>query len=171
MWTIDREREKEHARKFLGTSDPSELEAVVDAVHDLLESGTVTEQTIAAFRRGFIDGGTGTWESTGSWLRKATGEYPELSELWLEFASHRLATKRFRAAAFVRDMPKELATILFPRFLADPSAKVRSKVAGDQHDTKSNWVAPLLRERRAVEDDTTVLESIDFSLDSITSST
>jgi hypothetical protein len=167
MWTIDREREKEHARKFLGFNDPSALETVIDAVHDLMVSGAVTEQTTAAFRRGFIDGGGGTWESTGSWLRKAAREYPVLSELWLEFASHRSATKRFRVAAFVRDMPEEVARTLFLQCLSDSSAKVRSKVAADQHDTKCHWVAPLLRERRVIETDASVLESIDFALDSI----
>ena len=169
MWTIGREREKDHARKFLGTSDPSALEAVIDAVHDLMEAGVVTDQTITAFRRGFLDGGSGTWESTGSWLRKAAREYPGLSGLWIEFASHKSATKRFRVAAFVRDMPEDIARTLLPQFLADTSAKVRSKVAADQHDTKCDWVVPLLRERRAVESEAVVLDSIDFALDSITS--
>lgn len=169
MWTIGREREKEHARKFLGSSDPKALEAVIDAVHDLIELGAVTEQTIAAFRNGFIDGGAGTWESTGTWLRKAAHEYPALSELWLEFASHRSAAKRFRAAAFTDAMPEDMARTLLPRFLSDSSAKIRSKAAGDQHDSKRDWVIPLLRERRAVETAPAVLESIDFALDSITS--
>lgn len=167
MWTIGREREKEHARKLLGSSDPSTLEAVIDVVHDLLESGVVTDQTIAAFRSGFINGASGTWESTGSWLRKTAREFPALSDLWLEFAAHHSATKRFRAAAFLADMPEDVAKTLLPRLLSDSSAKVRAKVASDQHDTKREWITPLLLERRSIETETTVLESIDFALQSI----
>ena len=169
MWTIGRECEKENARKFLGSSDPSALEAVIDVVHDLIEGGAVTEQTVATFRRGFVDGASGTWESTGSWLRKTATEHPVLAGLWLEFASHRSAAKRFRAAAFLADMPESTARTLLPRFLSDPSTKVRSKAASDQHDTKREWATVFLHERRSLETDGTVLEAIDFALDSIRS--
>lgn len=169
MWTIGREREKDNARKFLGSGDPRALEAVIDAVHDLMVAGVVTDQTTSAIRCGFIDGGSGTWESTGSWLCKAAREYPVLCQLWIEFAAHKSATKRFRVAAFVCDVPEDIARTLLPQLLSDTSAKVRSKVAADQHDSRRDWVIPLLRERRAVESEAIVLESIDFALDSITS--
>src|SRR5687768_8671367 len=110
MWTIGREREKEHARKFLGASaDSSRLEAVIDAVHDLIDSRSTNDDIRAAFRGAFVDGSTGTWESTGSWLCKVIREYPSFSDLWLEFVSHRSAVVRFRAAAFVADMPEDTA--------------------------------------------------------------
>lgn len=170
MWTIGRNREKEHARKFLGPSaDSSLIEAVIDAVHDLIDGRSVTDDTLSAFRRGVIDGGGGTWESTGSWLRKTIPEHPSLSDLWLEFATHRSAGIRFRAAAFVSAMPEDIAKTALPRLLADKSAKVRSKAAGDQHDTKWDWVASLLVERRGIEDDDCVNESIDFALAAIRS--
>ena len=143
------------------------LETLIDVVHDLIESGVVTEHTVAAFRRGFVDGASGTWESTGAWLRKAGSEYPVLSELWLEFASDRSAATRFRAAAFIGDMPEHTARVLLPRLLSDPSIKVRTKVAGNQFDTKREWVASLLLDRRGVESESAVLEAIDFALDSI----
>lgn len=168
MFTIGREREKAHARKFLGDlSDPTKLEAVIDAVHDLLESGAVTDSTKAAFRSGFVDGGTGTWESTGSWLAKAVREYPSLSSLWIEFAGHRSAKVRFRAAAFLDSMPEDYAAEVFPQLLADHSAKVRSKAAGDRRDSERRWVIPLLSERRLVETDPLVIGSIDFALSQI----
>jgi hypothetical protein len=168
MFTIGREREKQHARKFLGdSSDPTKIEAVIDAVHDLLEGGAVTDSTRAAFRSGFVDGGAGTWESTGSWLAKTVREFSSLSALWIEFVGHRSAKVRFRAAAFVDSMPEDCATVAFPLLLADRSAKVRSKVAGDQHDSKRAWVAPLLSERRMVEIDPVVSESIDFALSAL----
>jgi hypothetical protein len=168
MWTIGREREKEHARRFLGVSKESSLiEAVIDAVHDLLESGIVIAATRAAFTRGFVDGGNGTWESTGSWLAKSVRKFPELSSLWLEFGSHSSTSIRFRAAAFLKDMPEETALAIFPVLLSDKSARVRSKVAGEQHDSQRAWVAPLLVERRTLERDPSVIASIDFALDSL----
>ena len=168
MFTLGREREKEHARKFLGdSSDPTKLEAVIDAVHDLLETGAVTDSTRAAFRSGFVDGGGGTWESTGSWLAKTVREHPSLSSLWVEYAGHRSAKVRFRAAAFLDSMPEDCAEDVFSHLLADPSAKVRSKAAGDQHDFKRRWVVPLLSDRRLVETDPLVINSIDFALSQI----
>jgi hypothetical protein len=172
MFTIGREREKQHARKFLGDStDPKKLEGVIDAVHDLLEGGAVTDSTRAAFRSGFVDGGGGTWESAGSWLAKTVREFPSLSSLWIEFAGHRSAKVRFRAAAFVESMPEDCATTVFPLLLADRSAKVRSKVAGEQHDFKRTWITPLLSERRLVETDSLVIDSIDFALSALNKGT
>jgi hypothetical protein len=168
MFTIGREREKEHARKFLGdSSDPTKLVAVIDAVHDLFESGAITDSTRAAFRSGFVDGGGGTWESTGSWLAKVVREYPSLSPLWIEFAGHPSATVRFRAAAFLDKMPEYCAAEVFAQLLSDCSAKVRSKTAGEQHDSKRPWVIPLLSQRRLVETDPVVIDSIDFTLSQI----
>lgn len=169
MFTIGREQEKEHARKFLGeSSDPAVLEAVIDVVHDLIEGGAVTDTTRAAFRSGFIDGGGGTWESTGSWLAKTVREVPSLESLWIEFAGHHSAKVRFRAAAFLDSMPEHCAKEVFPQLLADRSAKVRSKAAGEQHDSKRPWVTPLLFERRLLETDPLVIDSIDFALSEIT---
>lgn len=66
-------------------------------------------------------------------------------------------------------MPEDVAQTLLPDFLKDSSAKVRSKAAGEQHDTKREWVLPLLCSRRVVEADPAVLSSIEFSIDSIKS--
>ena len=99
MFTIGRDREKEHARKFLGTSsDPALLESVIDAVHNLLEGQALSENTFEAFRRGFLEGRSGTWESTGSWLTKIDREFPALSSLWHEFAAHQSAQIRSQSS-------------------------------------------------------------------------
>ncbi len=165
MFTVGREREKEHARNFLReSSDSSKLEAVIDAVHDLLDGKAVIDSAKTVFVLGFVDGGAGTWESTGSWLAKTAKEFPALMDLWRDFALHRSAKVRFRAAAFVDRMPEDCAMSVFPLLLADPSAKVRSKLASDQHDSKQAWVFPLLSERRLVETDPAVIETIDFAL-------
>ncbi|MBN9693939.1 MAG: hypothetical protein J0M24_27160 [Verrucomicrobia bacterium] len=59
---------------------------------------------------------------------------------------------------------------LFPHLMADPSAKVRSKAAGDRHDSKRRWVVSLLSDRRLVETDPLVVDSIDFAISKITKS-
>jgi len=165
MFTIGRDREKEHARKFLGaSSDPALLESVIDAVHNLLEGLALSEDTFEAFRRGFVDGRSGTWENTGSWLTKAVREFPALSSLWHEFAAHQSAQIRFRAAAHLTGMPEADAQKLLPILLADKSAKVRSKASGDMHTTKWAWAFDLLSARRQVESDSSVIDSLDFAL-------
>jgi hypothetical protein len=85
----------------------------------------------------------------------------------MEFTGHCSSKVRFRAAAFVDDMPEDCATAVFPVLLTDRSAKVRSKVAGDQHDSKRPWVILLLSERRLVETDPQVMNSIDFALSAL----
>ncbi len=165
MFTIGRDREKEHARKFLGASaDPALLESVIDAVHDLLEGQSIAEDTFEAFRRGFVEGRSGTWESTGSWLTKTVREFPALSSLWHEFTAHPSAQIRFRTAAHLTDMPEADAQKLLPILLADKSTKVRAKASGDMHTTKWAWAFDLLRDRRQVESDSLVIDSLDFAL-------
>ena len=168
MWTLGRDREKEHARKFLGLSkDASLLEAVIDTVHDRFEGPADPTAARAIFRRSFVEGAGGTWESTGSWLRKASHEFPDLTSLWDELLTHTSAVTRFRAAAFAGELPEDVARKHLPALLADPSAKIRRKVAGDQHDTRWEWVLPLLAERRAIETDAKVIECLDFAIEAI----
>ena len=89
MFTTGRNREKEHARKFLGASaDSALLESVIDAVHDLLEGQALSEDIFEIFRRGFIQGRSGTWGSTGSWLKKMARELQALSSLLHEFDAY-----------------------------------------------------------------------------------
>jgi hypothetical protein len=57
--------------------------------------------------------------------------------------------------------------IVLPRLLSDLSAKVRSKVAGEQYSTEYDWVEPLLLERRSIETNSEVIDSIDFALEGI----
>jgi hypothetical protein len=168
MWTLGRDREKEHARKFLGPSkDASLLEGVIDAVHDLIDGNEDPATVRAAFRSAFIDGAGGTWESAGSWLLKAGHEHAAYLDLWNEFSTNASATTRFRVAAFVSDLPEDAARKLLTAFLSDPRAKVRRKAAGDQHDPRWEWVPPLLAECRAIETDAKVIESLDFAIESI----
>jgi hypothetical protein len=168
MWTLGRDREKEQARKFLGPSkDSSLIEAVIDVVHDLIEAKVEAEAVRAIFRRSFVEGCSGVWESTGSWLLKVGREFPDFFGLWDEFAAHSSAATRFRVAAFVGNLPEDAVRKLLPALLADPSTKVRRKLGGDQHDAKWEWVYPLLVERRAIEGDPSVIEALDFAIEAI----
>lgn len=166
MWTLGRDREKEHARKFLGSKDSKVLEQVIDAVHDLIEQKKVTKATTDALHAGLLEGASGTWESAGSWLIKACREFSELCTLWVELSSHPSSKIRFRVAAFVEDMPDGIARKVLPQLLADPSVKVRSKVASDQHNTKRGWIIELLEQRLKIEESAEVRDNIGFALDS-----
>jgi len=137
MFTIGREREKEHAKQFI--RDPSNyqaINAVIDAVHDCLDGADDSSQVREAFRHAFVESGSGVWEQAGGWLRKLTKERPEFSDLWEEFAESSKASTRFRVAACLHDMPAEVGVRLLDRFSRDPSPKIRIKVAGDL------WVQP-----------------------------
>jgi hypothetical protein len=108
MFTFGREHEKKCALAYI--HDPRQaflLLAVVDAVHDLIEGKKTAAATLDVFRRAFVEGKSGIWESTGTWIRKTAGDYPELISLWEEFASHTQWKVRFRAACFLEDMPSD----------------------------------------------------------------
>lgn len=165
MWTIGREREKEHAHGYLGpTENPAHIDAVIDAVYDLKEGAEVTSQVFQVFRVGFIDGGRATWDQTGTWLRKVGSEFPSLLELWHEFATHRSSKIRFRAAAFLNQMPPNIFERLFPHLLDDISAKVRSKTAEDRYDSLTPEIISLLKNRQKIETNNEVRKSIEFAL-------
>ena len=167
MFTLGRDREKAHARRNMGRDeDPLLINAVIDAVHDLLDGIPLSDGTLAVFRAGFIDGGRATWDQTGTWLAKACREFPSLEALWHEFAQHRSALIRIRAAAFLLEMPEVVTRTILPALLVDGSANVRSKAAGELHFSRWPWAFKLLSERRLVETNPAVLASIDFALES-----
>jgi hypothetical protein len=137
MFTIGREREKEHAKQYIrDASNYSAIGAVIDAVHDCLDGTDDSTNVREAFRHAFLESGSGVWEQTGTWLGKLTKVRPEYSDLWEEFAESTKASVRFRVAACLNDMPSEVGVRLLDRFSRDPSKKIRIKVAGDL------WVQP-----------------------------
>jgi hypothetical protein len=126
MFTLGRQREKESALYYLRDSQQAPLiEGVVDAVHDLLEGRTTPDALRPVLSRAFVEGGTGVWEQTGSWLRKLIGEQPTLASLWSELASHIELKVRFRTACFINEMPPTLAREIGARLSLDRSKKVR----------------------------------------------
>jgi hypothetical protein len=137
LFSFGREHEKECAEPHV--HDPAQLYLVttmIDSVHDLLEGKTSEEQTRSAVRAAFVEGGAGVWEQAGSWLRKLCEDYPDFQALWPEFASNSKAAIRFRAAAFLDDMPGAIAECVHARLANDRSSRVR-EMAVDRWQARS----------------------------------
>jgi hypothetical protein len=166
MFTIGREREKEHSHQYLKSQNEAwRIEAVIDAVHDVLEGARQAHEVAPVFVEAFTDGGSGVWEQTGSWLCKLSRVQPGLGRLWREFCSHPSAKVRFRAAAFLDDMHPEVFAECFPALLADASTRVRSKAASDRYQSKAPEVRDALAARLVIETDDSVKDAINFALD------
>tara|TARA_A100001391_G_scaffold83327_1_gene54599 strand:+ start:441 stop:887 length:447 start_codon:yes stop_codon:yes gene_type:complete len=130
MFTFGRQREKECAAYYLRNPDQlSLIEDVVDAVHDVIEDEHKIDDFRAAFERAFVDGGSGVWEKTASWLTKLSVEHEELLTEWRKLSTHPKAEVRFRVACCMNDMPAEVAAELADAFLTDHSRKVREMSA------------------------------------------
>jgi hypothetical protein len=126
MFTFGRQREEECALDNLRNPQQSHLiEAVVDAIHDLIEGRTSPDAMRPVLLRAFVEGGTGVWEQTGSWLQKLKVDQPTLVSLWSELASHSELKVRFRTACFINEMSPTLAREIGSRLSLDPSKKVR----------------------------------------------
>jgi hypothetical protein len=165
MFTLGRQREKEHAtRNLRSDADKQLIERVVDAIHDVLERVAAPDSAEPVLAEAFVVGGSGAWEQTGSWICQLAREHPSLNRLWLQLAPHKSARIRFRVAALLNDMPADTRLNLMSTFLADTSAKVRSKAAGEvyMHPTADMW--PLLQSRLAIETDPQVISSIQSAL-------
>src|SRR6478752_8570468 len=154
MFTLGRQREKQHAASYVcNEADTLVVGRVIDAAHDLIEGVASAEAVAPVFAEAFVDGGSGAWEQTGSWMRKLAQEHPSLTRLWSQLAPHKSARIRFRVAAFLNDMPDDIRQQLAATFLADPSTKVRSKTAGEISMRPTPDVLPLLQNRLAQEGD------------------
>jgi len=165
MFTIGRQREKQHAAKFArNDADKLLVERVIDAAHDLME-GIASPDTIApVLAEAFVIGGSGAWEQVGSWLHQLAHEHPALSKIWVQLAPHRSAKIRFRVSACLNEMPADIRLQLASIFLSDPSPRVRSKTAGEIYMRPTPDMLPLLQNRLAQESDGQVVSSIRLAL-------
>ncbi len=165
MFTFGRQREKQYAASYVRTeADKVIVERVIDAAHDVIEGIASPDAVVPVFAEAFVTGGSGAWEQTGSWLRKLTGEHPSLAQLWIQFAPHASARIRFRVAAYLNEMPDDMRRQLVATFLVDPSAKVRSKTAGEISMRPTADVLPLLQSRATQETDPDVISAIQYAL-------
>jgi hypothetical protein len=126
VFTFGREHEIQSAIQHVGNAEKARLLVqVIEGVHDLLE-GKGNETDLAnRFRSAFIEGVSGVWESSGSWLRKIGLEQPSFQRLWSEFAEHKRSEVRFRLACFVDVLPDALGEALYASLAADKSERVR----------------------------------------------
>ena len=166
MFTFGREHEKNCAANYIhDAADLPMIRQVIDAVHDLLEGSRTASEVRPIISESFTKGGSGVWEQTGNWLAKLGSTRPDLASLWAEFATHQSAQIRFRAAAFIGEMPDAVFQEVLPKLLADVSRKVRSKVTGDL------WVAPRrnaeehLTARLAAEADAGIRDQISLAIE------
>ena len=127
MFTFGRENELKHAINFVGNPEKAAfLTDVINAVHDLLENIISEQAAIDIFAKAFCEGKSGIWESTGSWLRKLGGEYPEVLGLWETLAKHKSATVRYRVACHLNDLPESTRLNIVGELVDDKSKKVKS---------------------------------------------
>jgi hypothetical protein len=87
-----------------------------------------------------------------------------LLQLWRQLAVHKSAQIRFRVAAFLNEMPDDIRQQLTTSFLADPSAKVRSKTAGEISMRPTPEMLPLLRARLVLETAPQVIDALNYAL-------
>lgn len=127
MFTFGREHEKRHALRFVRDKEQAELiSEVVDAVHDLIEGAAKPPYVAAVLKRAMIDGKSGVWEQTESWLRKLSVHYPAFPLAFEELAIHPDWRVRWRIACVLDLLPEELAQRIGRPMLADRSKKVRT---------------------------------------------
>ena len=166
MFTFGREHEQ--CAAIARVTDPEEqafIRLLIDAIHDLIEGRVGVPTVRALLQRGISEGRGGTWEQSGVWLRKLGPEHPELLDLWSQLASHRSAQVRFRIAAFLSDMPPQLALRLGTLLLADRSAKVRGKAGSDLALVPISGVMELLRASAAKEADEGALANLQWAIE------
>lgn len=134
MFTFGREHERKCAVAYVRSPAQATLIlAVVDAVHDLLESKSEPEALAQALSTAFAEGGSGVWEGAASWLRKSCVDYPELGCLWLALAQHPKSEVRFRIACCLDDMPAALQPEVAALLLADKSPKISAMARARIH--------------------------------------
>lgn len=166
MFTLGREREKEHARQYIrDASNYPAMDAVIDAVHDCLEGTDGSTDVRGAFRHAFLESGSGVWEQAGGWLWKLTEERPEYADLWEEFSESPKASLRFRVAACLDDMPPGVGVRLLDRFSRDSSKKIRIKVAGDLWVQPRNGTLEILMDWLDREPDSEIQEEIRLAIE------
>ena len=169
MFTIGREREKEHSNRYLNhAASRPYIHRLIDAVHDCIDGHYDPAEVRKAFTDAFNDGGSGVWEQTGNWLAKLTREFPEFTDVWRDLAANKESKLRFRAAAFLQNMPEEHFWDMLQSFSVDRSKSIRSKVAGDfgvENCVVDPRVLAFLHEWRERENAAEVRASIDFAIE------
>ncbi|MBN7849209.1 hypothetical protein J0L38_05340 [Stenotrophomonas maltophilia] len=141
MFTFGREHEIKCAIRRHRKEDELQIVlAIINAIHDFKDGIVPIESALNAIRKGLVDGASGTWETSGSWLCKLNDAYAATESVWFELASHPMAKVRFRVACHMLWISEGLARKLHPTLAKDRSRRVREQAQGNwdylQHPEK-----------------------------------
>ena len=153
MFTFGRDHEIKHATDFVGSPEKAQmLKDVINAVHDIIEGERSPNDVLPIFKKAFIEGKSGVWETTGSWIRKLGQHYPETKELWKNLAIDSSATTRYRVACHLDEMPSEIVTEIGQRLAEDKSKRVSSMALArlNEKDSYKSNQSDAQKERASV---------------------
>ncbi len=123
MFTFGRIKEIEHAIYRVGNDEEAKLLInVINGVHDVLENKKNIENISETFKTALIEGKSGIWESSGSWLINLSDEYPILNKIWEELVQHPKLEVRFRVSAHLIDLPYDIAEKLYNSLSPAPAS-------------------------------------------------
>ncbi|PSM15711.1 hypothetical protein [Stenotrophomonas maltophilia] len=132
MFTFGREHEIKCAiRRHRKDDELQMVLAIINAIHDFKDGIVPIESALNAIRKGLVDGASGTWETSGSWLCKLNDAYAATECVWFELASHPMAKVRFRVACHMLWISEGLAARLYPTLAMDRSRRVREQAQGN----------------------------------------
>ena len=152
---------QKHSRKWLqeffapsyleSAEDARRLEAIVDAVCDVLEGLKSIEAAKQVFVEAFTKGGLEAWGYAGTLLFKLSASHPSAAELWGDFCRHPSAEVRLRALDFLACFPRDVRARCLPALLNDPDLAVRMKAASGRLRSASAEVRQMFRQLLATE--------------------
>ena len=147
-----RNRHKEFARIYgKSAEDTQRVEAVVDAVCDVLEG----LKSIGAVKQGFVEaftkGGPGAWGYAGTLLIRLSASHPSAAEFWGDFCRHPSAEVRLRAVDFLPCFPGDVRARCLPALQNDPDLAVRVQAGSWQLRSASAEVRQMFRQLLAAE--------------------
>ncbi len=140
MFTFGRDHElKCVAESFKDSVKAKLLLDVVNIIHDYLDNTATAENVIDLVKLAIIEGKSGVWESTGSWLLKLGEENDVFQNVWRELVTHPCAEVRFKVGAHISDLPKGLNEEIYNLLLHDKSKKVREHVIDNWEFYNNNY--------------------------------
>jgi hypothetical protein len=138
VWTIGREREKQHACRYVKAQSQRDLLfPVIDAVHDLNEGfGTLEDFAVTAISA-LEKGGSTTWNSVDKWIHDVSRLHPQALEIWNTLSDHsKWSVRRSVAGLLYWYIPTSQSDKLFAKLRHDQSSAVRA-LAVDRYENRA----------------------------------
>jgi hypothetical protein len=143
---------KEFARSYAeSVEDEQRVEAVVDALCNVLEGLKSIEAVREVFVEAFTKGGLGTWRYAGTLLVKLSASHPAAAELWGEFCRHPSAEVRLRAVDFLPGFPRDVRARWLEALQNDPDLSVRMQASSGRIRSASAKVQQMFYQLLAAE--------------------